>query len=44
LVPLAEKLAGAILVGVGVLLVSGYFSLLAGWLQGLTPDFLRSRL
>jgi cytochrome c-type biogenesis protein len=44
LVPLAEKLAGAILVGVGVLLVSGYFSLLAGWLQGLTPEFLRSRL
>lgn len=43
-VPLTEKLAGAILVGVGLLLITGYFSILAGWLQGLTPEFLRSRL
>ncbi len=43
-IPLTEKLAGAILIGVGLLLVSGYFSWLAGWLQGLTPEFLRSRL
>ncbi|GIW51608.1 MAG: cytochrome C biogenesis protein CcdA [Gemmatimonadales bacterium] len=43
-IPLTEKVAGAVLVGVGLLLVTGYFSWLAGWLQGLTPEFLRSRL
>jgi cytochrome c-type biogenesis protein len=43
-VPLTEKVAGAILMGVGVLLFTGYFSWLAGWLQGFTPEFLRSRL
>lgn len=42
--PLTSKLAGGILLVVGLLLVTGYFSLLAGWLQGLTPDFLRERL
>lgn len=39
-----EKIAGAILVSVGILLATGYFTILANWLQGLTPDFLRSRL
>ncbi len=43
-IPLTTKLAGGVLVAVGVLLVSGYFSLLASWLQGLTPEFLRERL
>ncbi len=43
-IPLVTKLSGAVLVFVGVLLMSGYFSLLAAWLQGLTPDFLRQRL
>jgi cytochrome c-type biogenesis protein len=43
-IPLTTKISGAILVFVGVLLATGYFSLLAGWLQGLTPEFLRSRL
>lgn len=43
-VPLTTKIAGGILVFVGVLLASGYFSVLAGWLQGLTPDFLYQRL
>jgi hypothetical protein len=33
-----------VLVVVGLLLVSGYFSLLAAWLQGLTPQFLQDRL
>jgi hypothetical protein len=27
-----------------VLLVTGEFTRLAGWLQGMTPDFLRERL
>lgn len=43
-IPLTEKLAGAVLVFMGVLLGTGYFTVLAGWLQGLTPEFLRSRL
>lgn len=43
-VGVTEKIAGAILVFVGLLLITGYFTLLAGWLQGLTPEFLRSRL
>jgi hypothetical protein len=38
------KLSGAVLVLVGVLLLTGYFTLLAAWLQGLTPDFLQERL
>lgn len=44
LIPLTTRLAGALLVGVGLLVATGYFSLLAGWLQALTPEFLRSRL
>lgn len=43
-IPLTTKITGAILVFVGVLLVSGYFTLLATWLQGFTPEFLRERL
>ncbi len=42
--PVVTKAAGAVLVLVGVLLATGYFTLLASWLQGLTPEFLRSRL
>ncbi len=43
-IPLTTRISGAILVFVGVLLVSGYFTLLATWLQGFTPEFLRERL
>ena len=43
-IPLTTRLAGALLVAVGLLVATGYFSLLAGWLQALTPEFLRSRL
>ena len=39
--PFVTHLSGAVLVFVGFLLATGYFSLLAGWLQGLTPDFLK---
>ena len=39
-----ERIAGALLVVFGVLLISGQFSKLAQWLQALTPEFLRSRL
>lgn len=43
-IPLTTKVAGGILVVLGLLLATGYFSILASWLQGLTPDFLRSRI
>ncbi len=39
-----ERVAGVLLVLVGLLLVTGSFTLLSGWLQGLTPQFLKSRL
>ncbi len=39
-----ERVAGVLLVLVGVLMVTGSFTLLSGWLQTLTPGFLKSRL
>lgn len=42
--PWVMRLSGVLLVFVGVLLVTGEFTRLAGWLQGLTPDFLREKL
>jgi cytochrome c-type biogenesis protein len=39
-----ERVAGVLLVLMGVLLVTGSFTLASAWLQGLTPTFLRSRL
>jgi cytochrome c-type biogenesis protein len=43
-IPVVTRLSGALLVAVGLLVATGYFSLLAQWLQGLTPGMLRSRL
>ena len=42
--PLVTKASGGMMVFLGLLLISGYFSLLAAWLQSLTPDFLRDRI
>jgi cytochrome c-type biogenesis protein len=42
--PWVMRISGVFLVVVGVLLVTGEFTRLAGWLQGLTPDFLREQL
>jgi cytochrome c-type biogenesis protein len=42
--PWVMRVSGILLVLVGVLLVTGEFTRLAGWLQGLTPDFLREQL
>jgi cytochrome c-type biogenesis protein len=42
--PWVMRISGALLVFVGILLVTGEFTRLAGWLQGLTPDFLREQL
>jgi cytochrome c-type biogenesis protein len=42
--PWVMRISGVMLILVGVLLLTGEFTRLAGWLQGLTPDFLRERL
>ncbi|HYU27441.1 MAG TPA: cytochrome c biogenesis protein CcdA [Gemmatimonadales bacterium] len=39
-----DRIAGALLVLLGILLVTDSFTLLAGYLRGLTPAFLRERL
>jgi len=39
-----DRTAGVLLIVLGILLVTDSFTLLAGYLQGLTPEFLRSRL
>jgi cytochrome c-type biogenesis protein len=39
-----ERVAGALLILLGLLLLSDRFTLLAGWLQGLTPEALKSKL
>lgn len=42
--PWVMRASGVLLIFVGVLMISGHFTRLAAWLQGLTPEFLRSRL
>jgi cytochrome c-type biogenesis protein len=42
--PWVMRLSGALLVFVGILLLTGEFTRLAGWLQGFTPDFLREQI
>lgn len=42
--PWVMRVSGALLVLVGVLLLTGEFTRLAGWLQGFTPDLLRRQL
>jgi hypothetical protein len=39
-----DRIAGVLLIGLGILLVTDNFTVLAGYLQGLTPDSLRRRL
>lgn len=39
-----QKVAGVLLVAVGILMVTNYFTILATMLQALTPEFLRSRI
>lgn len=39
-----ERIAGLLLILLGILLVTDRFTLLANWLQGVTPEWLRSRL
>lgn len=42
--PWVMRISGVMLVFVGILLLTGEFTRLAGWLQGMTPDFLREQL
>ncbi len=42
--PWVQRISGILLIIVGLLLISGQFTRLAGYLQGLTPDFLRKWL
>lgn len=39
-----DRIAGGMLIVLGILLVTDSFTILAGYLQGLTPQFLRERL
>ncbi len=39
-----QKVAGVLLIAVGLLMVTNYFTILATMLQALTPEFLRSRI
>jgi cytochrome c-type biogenesis protein len=40
----ASRIAGVLLIAVGLLLMTNYFTMLASFLQGLTPEALRSRI
>lgn len=42
--PWVMRVSGVLLILVGLLMVSGQFTRLAGWLQGLTPEFIRSQI
>jgi len=42
--PWVMRASGVLLIFVGLLMVTGEFTRLAGWLQSLTPEFLKGRL
>ncbi|HRP09233.1 MAG TPA: cytochrome c biogenesis protein CcdA [Gemmatimonadales bacterium] len=42
--PWVQRISGLLLVAVGILLVSGEFTRLAGWLQSLTPAWILERV
>lgn len=41
---LVNRIAGVLLIIVGIMLLTGWFQTLAGYLEKITPDFLRERL
>ena len=41
---LLSRISGALLVVVGLLMVTNYFTILASYLQAMTPEFIRSRI
>jgi cytochrome c-type biogenesis protein len=42
--PWVMRVSGVLLIVVGVLMATGQFTRLAGWLQGLTPAFIRNQI
>ena len=44
LLPIVEKVAGAMLIVLGLLLVTGSFTILSAYLVGFTPDWIYSRI
>jgi hypothetical protein len=38
------RVSGVLLIFVGVLMITGEFTRLAGWLQQFTPDFIRGQI
>ena len=43
-IPVVEKASGVLLVFLGVLLLTGTFTILSGWLTRFTPDFILERI
>ena len=39
-----SRISGAVMIGIGVLLVTNYFTILSSWLTSLTPEFLLERI
>jgi cytochrome c-type biogenesis protein len=39
-----SRISGVVLIGIGLLMVTNYFTILASWLNTLTPDFLLERI
>jgi cytochrome c-type biogenesis protein len=39
-----SRISGVILIAIGILLVTNYFTVLAAWLTKLTPEFLLERI
>jgi cytochrome c-type biogenesis protein len=39
-----SRISGAVMIGIGILLVTNYFTVLAAWLTKLTPEFLLERI
>ncbi|MEO7996415.1 MAG: cytochrome c biogenesis protein CcdA, partial [Gemmatimonadaceae bacterium] len=41
---MVNRIAGVLLIVVGIMLLTGWFQTLAGYLEQITPDFLRARI
>jgi cytochrome c-type biogenesis protein len=42
--PVVEKVSGALLIFLGLLLLTGRFTVIAGWLQRYTPAWIYERI
>jgi cytochrome c-type biogenesis protein len=43
-IPVAEKVSGILLIALGILLMTGYMTVLSSWLNTLTPAFIQDRI